>query len=49
MRPVRADQARRRGVGFVNARKLYLLDKAGVFDDQRTEAQKKRSMDWKEG
>lgn len=45
-KPIRLDG---RGVGFVNARKFYLLDKAGVFDDQRTEAQKKRSMDWKEG
>lgn len=45
-KPIRLDG---RGVGFVNARKFHLLDEAGVFDDQRTEAQRKRSMDREEG
>lgn len=34
--PIRLDG---RGHGFVNARKFYLLDKAGLFDD----------MEWKKG
>lgn len=29
-RPIRLDG---RGCGFVNARKFYLLDRAGLFDD----------------
>lgn len=35
-KPIRLDG---RGHGFVNARKFYLLDKAGLFDD----------MEWKKG
>lgn len=44
-KPIRLDG---RGVGFVNARKFYLLDKAGVFDDQRDDKQRKLAMDGKE-